>query len=235
VLNYRRPYLAQGGDWGSAIASWLAFDHPATREKDDWTSGVRALHLNMMVLRPGIDERARPPSPEEGRWLAEVRRDRAATTGYQRIQTTKPQTLGVALHDSPVGLAAWIVEKFHGWSDRAGKAQPPFPLDTLLDNIMVYWLTGTAATSTWLYRGVVEERSIALPEGQRVEVPTAFAAFPADLAPPPPAAWIERAYDLRRHTPMPRGGHFAALEAPDLLVEDIRAFSRPLRFGAAND
>jgi microsomal epoxide hydrolase len=108
-------------------------------------------------------------------------------------------------------------------------------MDLLLDNIMVYWLTGTAGSATWLYRGVSEQKDRGLPTSQRVETPTAFAAFPADLAPPPPREWIERCYNLRQHTPMPRGGHFAALEEPDLLVEDIRAFFRPLRFGAAND
>ena len=108
-------------------------------------------------------------------------------------------------------------------------------MDTLLDNIMVYWLTGTAGTATWLYRGATEQKPRALPPGARVQTPTAFAAFPADLAPAPPKEWIERAYELRRHTVMPKGGHFAALEEPDLLVEDIRNFFRPLRFGAAND
>ena len=108
-------------------------------------------------------------------------------------------------------------------------------MDTLLDNIMVYWLTGTAGTATWLYRGVTEQKPRALPPGGRVETPTAFAHFPADIAPAPPREWLERTYDLRRHTAMPKGGHFAALEEPALLVEDIRAFFRPLRFGAAND
>lgn len=108
-------------------------------------------------------------------------------------------------------------------------------MDLLLDNVMVYWLTGTAGTSTWLYRGFARRSPHALPEGQRVETPTGFAAFPADLSPPPPEAWVERAYNLRQYTAMPKGGHFAALEEPVLLVEDIRAFFRPLRFGAAND
>jgi pimeloyl-ACP methyl ester carboxylesterase len=156
-------------------------------------------------------------------------------TAYQRIQATRPQTLGVALSDSPVGLAAWIVEKFRDWSDCGGNPLSRFSMDLLLDNIMVYWLTNTAATATWLYRGVAQQQPRALPEGKRVEAPTAFAAFPADIAPAPPKEWIERAYDLRRHTVMPKGGHFAALEEPELLVRDIREFFRPLRFGAAND
>ncbi len=230
VLNYDRPYGVQGGDWGAVVSSWAAFDHPA---KDE--TGVLGLHLNMIGLRPGIDLKTTTFSAAEQAWLKVARDGLDDKTAYQRIQATRPQTLGVALTDSPVGLAAWIVEKFQAWSDCGGKPLTRFSMDLLLDNIMVYWLTGTAGTATWLYRGVTEQANRALPPGQRVEVPTGFAAFPADLAPPPPAEWIERAYNLRRHTPMPRGGHFAALEEPDLLIEDIRAFFRPLRFGAAND
>ena len=229
-LNYARPYAVQGGDWGAVVSSWLAFDHPKQDE-----SGVLGLHLNMMGLRPGIDLKAAKLSAAEQAWLARMGGALDDKTAYQRIQATRPQTLGVALTDSPVGLAAWIVEKFHGWSDCGGDPLKRFSMDLLLDNIMVYWLTGTAGTATWLYRGVTEQKPRALPEGARVETPTAFAAFPADIAPAPPREWIERAFNLRRHTIMPSGGHFAALEEPGLLVEDIRAFFRPLRFGAAND
>jgi pimeloyl-ACP methyl ester carboxylesterase len=189
----------------------------------------------MMGLRPGIDLRTATLSADEKAWLAKVQGERDEKTAYQRIQATRPQTLGVALTDSPVGLAAWIVEKFHAWSDCGGDPLKRFSMDLLLDNIMVYWLTGTAGTATWLYRGVTQQPNRGLTEGQRVETPTGFAAFPADLAPPPPKEWLERAFNLRRHTEMPRGGHFAALEEPDLLVDDVRAFFRPLRFGAAND
>jgi pimeloyl-ACP methyl ester carboxylesterase len=127
------------------------------------------------------------------------------------------------------------VEKFQAWSDCQGDPHNRFSMDLLLDNIMVYWLTGTAGTATWLYRGVTQQHPRGLPTGEKVTVPTALAAFPADLAPAPPREWIERCYELRRHTVMPSGGHFAALEEPKLLVEDIRDFFRPLRFGAAND
>jgi pimeloyl-ACP methyl ester carboxylesterase len=239
-LNYRRPYGAQGGDWGAAISSWLAFDHPLKDEGEEsrqgeGKSGVLGLHLNMMGLRPGIDLKTASLSAAEKTWLATMQAGLDDKTAYQRIQATRPQTLGVALADSPVGLAAWIVEKFQAWSDCNGDPASRFSMDLMLDNIMVYWLTGTAGTATWLYRGVVEQKPRGLPAGERVEVPTAFAAFPADLAPAPPKEWIERAYNLRRHTVMPAGGHFAALEEPRLLVEDVRAFFRPLRFGAAND
>lgn len=229
-LNYDRPYGIQGGDWGSVVSSWLAFDHPL---KDE--SGVLGVHLNMMGLRPGLDLETASLSADEQAWLAKMGNALDDKTAYQRIHATRPQTLGVALADSPVGLAAWIVEKFQAWSDCGGDPLKRFSMDTLLDNIMVYWLTGTAGTATWLYRGVTEQKPRTLPAGAKVEMPTGFAAFPADIAPAPPREWIERAYNLRRHTIMPSGGHFAALEEPDLLVEDIRSFFRPLRYGAAND
>jgi pimeloyl-ACP methyl ester carboxylesterase len=229
-LNYGRPYGIQGGDWGAVVSSWLAFDHPLKEE-----AGVLGVHLNMMGLRPGIDLKTAALSADEQAWLAKMGNALDDKTAYQRIHATRPQTLGAALTDSPVGLASWIVEKFQAWSDCGGDPLKRFSMDLLLDNIMVYWLTGTAGTATWLYRGAAQQKPRALPEGAKVETPTGFAAFPADIAPTPPKEWIERAFNLRRHTVMPSGGHFAALEEPDLLVEDIRAFFRPLRYGAAND
>jgi microsomal epoxide hydrolase len=238
-LNCQRPYAAQGGDWGATVTTWLGFDHGAATPDDadgrHGDAGMVGIHLNMMVLRPGIDEKTTALTPEEKAWLAATRALRHRETAYQRIQATKPQSLNVGLTDSPVGLAAWILEKFHGWSDCRGQVLQHFDLDTLITNIMIYWINGAIGTANWLYRGAVEEQSLALPQGRRVELPTGYARFPADLSPPPPRAWIERAFSLRRFTEMPRGGHFAALEAPDLLVEDIREFFRPLRFGVAND
>ena len=134
-------------------------------EKDEWKSGVVGLHLNMMGLRPGIDLRKAKLSADEKAWLAKVQGERDEKTAYQRIQATRPQTLGVALTDSPVGLAAWIVEKFQAWSDCGGDPLKRFSMDLLLDNIMVYWLTGTAGTATWLYRGVTEQQSRAPARG----------------------------------------------------------------------
>src|SRR6185312_13019152 len=147
----------------------------------------------MAGVRPGIDLKTTALSPAEKEWLGRMG-ELDDKTAYQRIQATRPQTLGVALTDSPVGLAAWIVEKFHAWSDCGGDPLKRFSMDLLLDNIMVYWLTGTAGTATWLYRGVTQQQARGLPEGQRVETPTGFAAFPADLSPPPPKEFIERAF-----------------------------------------
>jgi len=235
ALNYQRGYAAQGGDWGSAVASWLAFDHPSDASADEDRPGVMGLHLNMMVLRPGIDMRATAFSAEESDWLKRATATRDRETAYQRIHATKPQSLAPGLTDSPVGLLAWIVEKFHGWGDCHGDVLGHFTMDQLITNAMIYWINASIGTANWLYRGVVEEQSIALPIGRKVDVPTGFQCFPADLAPPPPRAWVERAYNLRRFTTMKSGGHFAALEEPDALVEDIRDFFRPLRLGAAND
>jgi pimeloyl-ACP methyl ester carboxylesterase len=211
VLGYPR-YWAQGGDWGSVVASWLAFDRP---------QAVAGLHLNMAGLRPATGPGTPPPSEEEQRFLAAARRLREEELGYMAIQASRPQTLGYALNDSPAGLAAWLVEKFRAWSDCGGDVERSFPRDELLTHIMLYWVTGSITSSMRLY---FEHRHAEKgpPAGQRVEVPTAFADFPRELL-RQPRAWVERSYRIVRWSEMPRGGHFAALEAPDLLAADIRA------------
>ncbi len=138
----------------------------------------------------------------------------------------------MALMDSPVGAAAWILEKLHGWSDLPdGRLETVYSKDQLLTNIMIYLVTDSIATSLWFYRALFEEGGIGLPEGARVEKPTAFANFPGErLYAPPPRSWVERAYRIARWTDMPSGGHFAAMERPDLLVADVRAFARDIGF-----
>ena len=143
---------------------------------------------------------------------------------YQQIQGTKPQTLGYALDDSPAGLAAWIVEKFRAWCDCDGNVESRFTKDDLLTNIMLYWVTESAASATRIYY----ENRVAPSVGGRVTVPTACALFPKEIT-VPPRKWVEARYNLVRWTEMPRGGHFAALEQPELLVNDVRAFFRTLR------
>lgn len=218
ALGYPQ-YVAQGGDWGSLVTSWLGVDFP--RE-------VRAIHINMMGLRPFLGEGSAPLAPEEAAWVVQARERLAGETGYQAIQGTKPQTLAYALTDSPVGLAAWIIEKFHGWSDPAAEA-PPFPLQALVTNVMVYWLTGCANTSTWLYTAARRKGDMRLGKDESVAVPTGFLACPNDLFPPPPPAWVARAYRCVRRTDLPRGGHFAALEQGAEFVDDVRAFFRDFR------
>ena len=217
VLGYN-SYLAQGGDWGGAISSWLGYDHAPT---------CHAIHINIMTMRHPDG----PKGPEEEAWAVEFEREQMMEDGYRTQQATKPQTLSYAMMDSPVGVAAWLIEKFNSWSDTDGDdIESVHSKDSLLTNIMVYLVTGTFNSASWIYYGRREEGGRLLsPEGKRVEVPTAVALFPAELLSWPPRSYVERVYNISRWTEMPRGGHFAALEQPDLLVEDIRAFARTLR------
>ena len=147
--------------------------------------------------------------------------------GYNHIQASRPQTLGYGLNDSPVGLAAWIVEKFRSWSDCGGDVESVFSRDELLTNIMLYWVTGAVGSSFWPYYARMHG-PWPIPEGARVNVPAGYAEFPKEMLRPPRSA-AERIYDIRRWTKMDRGGHFAALEQPEVLAREIRAFFKPLR------
>ncbi len=216
VLGYRR-YGAQGGDWGALVTSRLGFAYP---------HNLVGIHLNMVGLAPHPAKRHNL-SPAEQAWLKEMDGWRREETGYQGIQGTKPQTLAFGLNDSPVGLCAWIVEKFRTWSDCGGNPERSYTKDQMLTNVMIYWLTQTIHSSTRLY---YEERHHPwrLGRDERVGVPTGIAAFPKELA-RPPREWAERAYNVAHWTDMPAGGHFAAMEKPELLTNDIRAFFRRLR------
>ncbi len=212
-LGYER-FGAQGGDWGSAIASRLGHAYP------DKLIGI---HLNAVFV---------PPDPQQGKLTAEGQKWREQWqkfqidgSGYFRLQSTRPQTLAYSLNDSPVGLAGWIVEKFRDWSDCQGEIERAFTKDELLTNIMIYWVTETINASTRLYYEASHHGSLA-PE--RVDVPTGAALFPKELITPPRAA-AERRYNIQQWTPMAAGGHFAALEQPEALVRDIRTFFRLLR------
>ena len=170
--------------------------------------------------------------PNEGLTDAERERVKARQvfqseeTGYQQIQGTKPQTIGIALNDSPVGLAAWIVEKFRTWCDCDGNPETIFTKDELLTNITLYWATQTAASSARIY--YESRHPLSPPAPRRVEVPTACADFPKEII-WSPRRWLEPRFNITRWTTMPRGGHFAAMEQPQLLVDDVRAFFRGLR------
>lgn len=216
VLGYAR-FGAQGGDWGSFIVSRLGFAYP------DRLAGI---HLNMLPVGPDR-ARAAEYTAEEKHYLGEARAWQREEAGYQAIQGTKPQTLAYALTDSPVGLAAWIVEKFRTWSDCGGDVERRFTKDVLLTNVMIYWLTGAIGSSFWPY-WQLRHRPWWPSATERVAVPTAHAAFPREIL-RPPRAWAERAYDLRRWTVMSAGGHFAALEEPEALAADLRAFFSALR------
>ena len=217
VLGYE-GYLAQGGDWGGGISTWLGFDA---------APACKAIHLNIMMMR----HQDGPQTPDEEEWAEQFVREQELEEGYRTIQGTKPQTLSYAMMDSPVGIAAWILEKFNSWSDTTGDdVESAHSKDVLLTNIMVYIVTRTFNTASWIYYGRREEGGRLFDtDGKRVEVPTACALFPKELLSWPPRSYVERIVNVQRWTEMPRGGHFAALEVPDLLLNDIRAFARTLR------
>ena len=215
-LEYPK-YFAQGGDWGGAICTWLGFDYPKY---------CAAIHLNIMTMRH-LDG---PIGAEEKDWQPAFDIDQISENGYRTQQATKPQTLSYAMMDSPVGVAAWIVEKFFGWSDLQNREfGEVHAKDELLTNIMVYLVTDTFSTASWIYYGRVEEGGrIFSKEGKRVEVPTGCAVFPAEILSWPPKSYVERIYNVKCWTEMFRGGHFVAMEEPQALIEDIRAFGRLL-------
>ena len=220
-LGYER-YGIQGGDWGSIVSSRHAFNHPEQ---------AIGLHLNMLVggPPPGGDPTDGVPPEELERSQARRSFYTTAESGYSQIQGTKPQTLGYGLNDSPVGQAAWIVEKFRAWCDCNGDPETIFTRDELLTNITIYWVTQTATSSARLYY----ESGRAPTSGPmgRIEVPTGVAVFPFELF-ISPRKWAEAQYNITHWTEMPRGGHFAAMEQPDLFVADLRTFFTPLRSGS---
>jgi pimeloyl-ACP methyl ester carboxylesterase len=218
-LGYER-FAAQGGDWGSAISTALGLEHPQR---------MIGIHLNYIAGRFLLGGTLNQPQDDHTAksYLAELRGWWDLEGGYSHLQSTKPQTLGYALNDSPVGLAAWIVEKFRTWSDCAGDPERVFTRDELLTNVMTYWVTETANSSTRLYFET-RERPLQLSAANRVKPPVAVAIFPKEIA-MPPRELAERGYNITRWTVMPRGGHFAAMEQPGLLANDLREFFRPLR------
>ena len=218
TLGHKR-FCIQGGDWGAIIGTQMAVLAPET---------VTALHVNAVPVRPYLGPGSQPLTQEEQHWLKTARAVRSQETGYQAIQGTRGQTLAYALTDSPVGLAAWIVEKFQRWSD-PNALKPPFSADQLLTNIMLYWLTGTINTSTWLYRGIREESSFSLETVDGVLPPMALCLPPNDLFPPPPRSWVERLGNVARDTRLETGGHFTAMEKGPELLTDLRAFFRDYR------
>ena len=215
VLGYRR-FAAAGGDIGSGVTRYLALAHP------DLLVGIH-LTDNGLPLTTEVPDL----SEAEKQYLSAVQQWRMQEGAYAMMHSTKPQTLAYGLNDSPVGLAAWILEKFRAWSDCDGNVERRFSKDELLTNIMIYWVTETINSSVHMYYENVH-MSPPLKPGQHIEVPAGVAIFAKDIM-LPPRQWAERSLRVQRWTQMPRGGHFAALEEPELLAEDIRAFFRPLR------
>ncbi len=222
-LNYS-GYAAHGGDWGSTITELLARDHAGE---------VIGIHLTDV---PFLHSYRKPnnPSHDEKQYLEAIAKFPQTQGAYALVQGSQPQVAAIGLTDSPVGLAAWIIEKFRRWSDCDGELERKFTKDELLTNVMLYWVTETIGASFLSYYDVAHIGATGWSEqkikqsGGSAAVPAGFAMFPKDLS-SPPREWAERFFNVQRWTQMPRGGHFAALEEPAMLAEDIRAFFRPLR------
>jgi len=210
-LGYER-FAAQGGDWGAFVASVLGWKHPQR---------LLGIHLNLLAVRR--DPKAPAASAEEKAYLEQLALFLKEETGYQWIQGTRPQTLAFALTDSPVGLAAWIAEKFQRWTDCAGVIENAVTRDELLTNLSLYWFTGAIGSSFWPYYARMHE-PWPIPQGTTVDVPTAYAAFPREILRPPRSLAARTYTRLRRWTEMEKGGHFAALEQPEALARDITEF-----------
>src|SRR6266567_4490385 len=216
-LGYSK-FGVQGGDWGAITASRLGYAHP------DKLIGI---HVNLLAVRRERDPSA-AATPEEERFYGEATLWLKEETGYQWIQGTRPQTLSFGLTDSPAGLAAWIVEKFRAWSDCGGDVERVISRDRMLADIALYWFTGAIGSSFWPYYARLHGSAI-LPSGDTIKVPTGYAQFPREILKPPHSAAARVFTDIRRWSIMPKGGHFAALEQPELLAGEVRAFFRELR------
>ncbi|HEY3794641.1 MAG TPA: epoxide hydrolase [Bradyrhizobium sp.] len=213
-LGYPR-YGAQGGDWGSAITTALGAQDPGH---------CAGIHITLaMGVRPNVEGE---PSREEVRALRGIEYYRDWDSGYSKQQSTRPQTVGYGLTDSPSGQAAWILEKFWAWTDCDGNPENLLGRDELLDNVMLYWVTATAASSARLYwQSFAPGRRTP----HKVTIPTGVAVFPREIV-PPVRRWMEGTYtDIRHWSEMPKGGHFAAFEQPEAFVREVRDFFGKLR------
>jgi pimeloyl-ACP methyl ester carboxylesterase len=215
-LGYER-YGAHGADWGAGVSTFMALDDPQP---------MIGLHLANVDNDPYTGPGSRPLSEAERAYVAARQRWLDEEHAYSDIQSTRPQTLAYGLNDSPAALAAWIVEKWRAWADTGGDVESRFTRDFLLTNVTLYWVTATIATSIRDYYDNRWSPETTIGPDDFVGVPTAITAFTRHFAPEGdmPREWAERLYDVRRWTPMPRGGHFPAAEEPELLAADIKAF-----------
>ncbi len=206
-LGYRR-FGAQGGDWGSVVTRELGRTHGDV---------VGAIHLNMMHHTP-----AGEPSPELIKWQQRLGGLMMLSSAYAMIHGTRPQTIGLALADSPIGFAGWVIEKCRAWSDCGGDVESVFSKDALITNVMTYLVTGNVQSGIWMYSGLGASSFSPAP----ITVPTGFAEFPAEFLPPAPRAAVEQSVNIVRWTKMPKGGHFAAWEQPALFAREVGDFFR---------
>ena len=215
-LNHKQ-YVAQGGDWGATIANWLGYDHHIS---------CKAIHINCLTMRHPDG----PQTDEEKKWQNKFDQDQIIQDGYRTQQATKPQTLSYSMADSPVGIAAWIIEKMHGWSDlKDNNIESVYSKDVLLANIMVYVLTNTFNTASWIYYGRREEGGRYFPKDfKKINIPTGISMFPKEMSEWPPSTYIERIFNVQHLSKMNSGGHFPALENPKILVKDINLFFKKI-------
>ena len=223
-LGYDK-YLAHGGDWGSSITEQIALYH---------SNSLLGIHLTDIPFGHGMSPLENPSKAEE-KFRKHVQTWVQTEGAYASVQSTKPQSLAYGLNDSPAGLAGWFVEKFKAWSDNNGNIEDAFSKDELLTNLTIYWATQTVNSSFRLYyeaiQAIMQAKYNPLVKlnpfdktGDKTEVPAAFALFPKDIS-KAPKEYAERFFNVQRWTEMPRGGHFAALEQPALLAEDIKQFA----------
>jgi len=209
-------YVAQGGDLGAGVASWMSKQH---------STGLAAIHLNLPVLFPPPPPGAGGYTPEEQAALDQLIHYGADLSGYASIQASRPQTLGYGLTDSPIGQAMWIYEKFQAWTDNTGSPEEAITIDKMLDNIMLYWVTGTAASSARLYKESFNKDFVRF----GLDHPVTVSVFKGDIF-TPPRSWGEQTYaKLTYWNEVEHGGHFAALEKPDLFANELRKAFKPYR------
>lgn len=213
-------FCALGGDWGATTCNYLGLDFPER---------LHGMYLTMVAAGPPDGSDDTELDDRERGWLADSAAFFERESGYLQIQGTRPQTLAYAMNDSPAGLAGWMVEKFRSWSDCDGDIESAINRDDLLTNITLYWVTETANSSFRIYLEAMRAGQFQ-PIATRIEVPTGCAIFPKETV-KSPRSWAERAWDLRHWTEMAKGGHFPALEVPELLVPDVRRFFRNLGVG----
>lgn len=218
VLGYER-YAAEAGDWGSFVTSRLALQH---------SDSVMGIHLTMLPLRPSLKHESQPPvSEKEAHWIATMQKWWRQEEGYRSIQSTKPMALAFGVMDSPAGLAGWLADRYYrlGDTDKTDTMEgmiARFPFDAILTQFSIYWFTGTINSANTLYKAGPAEGSALLKPGEKVTVPTAYSEYPIDVLPETPRSWAERSYNIARWRMMDRGGHFAAMEEPELFADDVR-------------
>ncbi|MDR9753781.1 epoxide hydrolase [Pseudomonas sp. SZMC_28357] len=214
-LGYK-TYLAQGGDWGAGVAGWLGLDHAAS---------LRGIHLNLLIVSPA----SAPGDAAEDAYASSHAEYESRLGAYYQLQSTKPHSLAYAMANNPVGQAAWLIERYHDWSDlRDRPFDQVFSKDQLLTSVMIYIMNDAFASAAWFYTGERMEQVTQMPVGQRVEVPTGFSAYPDSRSPNPPRSLIERGYNLKYWRVMEQGGHFAAMEVPEAFARDIQEWGRSI-------